>query len=652
MRKIFKLIKNTILTLVIASSVILILPAVVDVIGGMMWDGSSDDKPSYTQSSSQSKDTSRPLQNGTDGGVSSSATGSTQKPTATTSASSQTQKPTEKVHLYLDAMNDGSCRQLVGRVVVTVIFVGDSESSWTSADVSEAKHSLSAQESALERAAGSHGASLDIVYNYLTASIGSAIPLDPDDDEKWQEQAAENAGIASFSSAAAALESKHSADEAPVVFAVNKSGRSYAQQMSGDRTEFSCVFGSDMESFSHELLHLFGAMDFYYPSAITALCETHLGDSVMNGGERVDDLTAFIVGWTSRKSTGAQSFLDGSAVYTSAMLDAEREKENYTGYGTKTSKNGTYTGYMTFGTPDGQGKFVYTDGTSYEGNFKVGVYDGQGTYIYSDGSKYTGAWVDGTQQGQGKYTFASGSVYVGSFAGGKFEGQGRMTYADGAVYDGAWSDGKRHGQGKLTYADGVIYEGAWSEGNKHGQGRLTYTDGAVYVGSFVSDEIEGQGKMAYAGGAIYEGAWKNGKRHGQGKLIYADGATYTGAWYDGKKHGQGKITFTGGAAYEGSFVSDQFDGQGKYTFASGTVYVGSFVAGKFEGQGKATYTDGSSYEGAWSDGNRHGQGTYTYPSGASYTGAWVEGKQHGQGTYTYADGTTRSGVWENGNFVG
>ncbi|MBQ2863443.1 MAG: hypothetical protein IJE84_04635 [Clostridia bacterium] len=416
MKKFFKIIKNTILTLVIASAAILILPAVVDVIESGS-DGSSAGTPAYSQN------------------------GTTHKPAVTTGESASTHKPAESVHPYLDSMNDGSCRQLVGRVVVTVIFVGDSESSWSTAAISEAKQSLAEQESALESGAKSRGANLDIVYSYLISSVSGWIPLDPDEDGSWQEQAAENVGIASFSSAAAALESKHSADEAPVVFAVNKSGRSYAQKMSGDRTEFSCVFGSDMESFSHELLHLFGAMDFYYPSDITLLCEKHLGDSVMNGGERVDDLTAYIVGWTTSKSTGAQSFLDGSAVYTSAMLDAEREKENYTGYGTRTSKNGTYTGYMTFGTPDGQGKFVYTDGTSYEGNFKAGVYDGQGKYTYADGDVYEGAWVNGTQHGQGKYTFASGAVYIGDFALGRFEGQGTVTYPDGTTRSGLWKNG-------------------------------------------------------------------------------------------------------------------------------------------------------------------------------------------------------------------
>ena len=51
----------------------------------------------------------------------------------------------------------------------------------------------------------------------------------------------------------------------------------------------------------------------------------------------------------------------------------------------------------------------------YVGEFKDGEWNGQGTYIWFDGTKYVGEWKDGKQNGQGTKTWSDGTKYVGEW---------------------------------------------------------------------------------------------------------------------------------------------------------------------------------------------------------------------------------------------
>lgn len=473
------------------------------------------------------------------------------------SDNSDTGAPSEDTHIYLKNVEQGSCKKLVGNVACTVIFVNDTESGWTPDAESEAKKALVDQELMLEAEASKHGVTLDINYYYQTASVNVKIPISSD-DSSWLDAAVESAGLDPFDSAPGKLKKKYSADEAPIVFAINKEGRSNAHQQYYNATEYCTVYESDMDSFSHELLHLFGANDYYYPSTVTLLCEQHLGDSIMNDGEAIDSLTAHVIGWTEEPDEAAEKFLSGSKLISQATIDREHEAETITGFGLKTTSNGKYLGNMVYGIFHGTGTYTFNSGDKYEGEWNNGKMHGQGKYTFSSGAYYEGPWVEDKKEGIGKYVWSDGTVYEGNFVADERSGYGKTTYPDGATYEGEWQSGKQHGQGKYTWANGATYEGTWVEGNKEGKGKQVYSDGAVYEGEWKADRREGTGTLTFASGDKYEGEWKADKRDGQGRYTWADGAYHEGVWVDGVQHGQGKHVSAKGKITEGVWENGKY----------------------------------------------------------------------------------------------
>ena len=60
----------------------------------------------------------------------------------------------------------------------------------------------------------------------------------------------------------------------------------------------------------------------------------------------------------------------------------------------------------------------------YEGEYVRGVKEGNGIFIYPDGSKYEGQWKAGNRCGQGKYLYANGDWYKGNWKDNLKDGKG------------------------------------------------------------------------------------------------------------------------------------------------------------------------------------------------------------------------------------
>ena len=91
--------------------------------------------------------------------------------------------------------------------------------------------------------------------------------------------------------------------------------------------------------------------------------------------------------------------------------------------------------YYEEGDDDNEGKYV--------GEIDNGEPNGQGTFIWSDGTKYVGEYKNGLPNGHGTETWSDGSKYVGLFKDGKYHGQGTITWSDGTKYVGEYKDNKR-----------------------------------------------------------------------------------------------------------------------------------------------------------------------------------------------------------------
>lgn len=512
-------------------------------------------------------------------------------------------------HVFLGARSHGACDTFEGNVKMLVVFVDDPRYRWTGGEIEQAKNEITATANRMMGDAATYGVSLNLSVEFTTAT--SSVNLVREEYNNWVDSALTSMGLPTDrNQTCMTLESRYGVSEVPIVFLANQDGRSFASAVSGGTTtrEFSIIY-DDTAAVYHEVCHIFGAKDFYFPAEVKGLANTYLPESIMvnSGTGTVDSLTAYLIGWTDTLSSEALSFLQSTSYLTVEYLSEQKAIDSYTGYvENRRSDDGSYTGYLVNGVRHGQGTFRWDDGAVYEGN-----------------------WSHGKRDGYGKMTTASGDVYEGPFVDGKRHGEGTYRWADGAYYTGAWVENQRTGNGVMVYSSGSRYEGQFVNGKLHGTGTYTWTDGARYVGSYVDGLRHGQGKMKYSDGAVYEGNWAGGKRNGQGTMVYANGNRYTGDWVENKRTGQGTFLWASGDKYTGDWVEDQRTGQGTYT-----------------------WTGGDRYTGEWVENQRTGYGVYAWTDGSRYEGYFLNGKRHGQGTLTYADGRVRSGTWNNGEFVG
>ena len=75
----------------------------------------------------------------------------------------------------------------------------------------------------------------------------------------------------------------------------------------------------------------------------------------------------------------------------------------------------------------GKGKIYYkNDNIAYDGDFVKRKFEGNGKYIYEDGSYYIGQYLNGLKHGKGIEYYKNGDIrYEGLFVKGNYEGNGK-----------------------------------------------------------------------------------------------------------------------------------------------------------------------------------------------------------------------------------
>ena len=413
-------------------------------------------------------------------------------------------------HVYLKTKAQGPCKAFTGNVTMLVVFVNDPDTLWSQAEIEAEKQQIGQIVSRISQDAQACGADLNLTAQYEIATAD--IPLVRDDWMQWAKNALQNLALVESGTAIAAeYEAYYHADAVPIVFMTNQSGRSLAQCYASGSTFFEgALLYKNSSALYHEICHVFGAKDFYFPDEVQALADTYLLGSIMSDSaeDTVDSLTAYLIGWTDSLPTEAMEFLQQTAYLTPEYLAEQKEIDSYTGYVENfVLGSGVYTGYLVDGVRHGQGIYTTDDGTVLEGNF-----------------------IDGQLWGQGSTCWADGTKYVGNYENGIRNGEGTMYYPNGSVYVGQWLEGSRYGYGRLTFEGGTYCEGNWIDGSLNGQGSYVWASGDRYDGAFKDGKRNGYGIYYFASGGRFEGNWLNGDRHGYGTYYFADGSTQSGTW--------------------------------------------------------------------------------------------------------------------------
>ena len=392
-------------------------------------------------------------------------------------------------HAFLYARDRGDCFELTGNVVLTFVMLDVPDSPWTQQDIAKFREEAVRSGRVLEQQAMEYGAQLQITERFVSCSVAEA--YERDERDAWVEAALSELGYTT-ANVSDKVKKEYDADSSAVLFCINREDRSFAAQTSA--FEYAVLF-RELADYRHELLHMYGAVDFYYPELATQLAEQMWPQSIMLNAHAeevaVDEMTAYLVGWTATVTENTRSFLDQTADVTTEQVEQSREEQSFTGEGTDTYGDAVYSGQWLNGVPYGQGRMEYESGSVYEGAFVYGEREGYGVLSYAGGDVYEGQWVDGEENGQGKLTWSNGDVYEGAWVDGERSGYGVITWHDGDVYAGDWQDGKRTGYGTYTWKDGTTYEGQWLDGQMHGEGTLRYTSGRTRTGQWDNGEFLG-----------------------------------------------------------------------------------------------------------------------------------------------------------------
>jgi hypothetical protein len=275
----------------------------------------------------------------------------------------------------------------------------------------------------------------------------------------------------------------------------------------------------------------------------------------------------------SHFSKGTLKFSD-ARVYTGEFLN-----QNFEGKGEMLSlTKEVHKGMWAEGKLNGDCKIIYSDGTRISGVFLNGVIGSSGTLKNSQ-FKYSGQFNGTVPNGQGKFWYKSGISYEGGVKNARLDGFGLMTFPNGDVYEGDFCDSEQIGAAKITYSDGRVYEGEVFAGKPQGKGVLTFKVGKIlkYDGEFQSGEMQGKGRAWFLGQKEFSGDWKDGKVEGLGEIRTPE-FLYQGEILDMKFHGQGFLKLNQGF-YNGEWEKGKPEGKGEVQDEQNNTFIGMFQDG-------------------------------------------------------------------------
>lgn len=239
-------------------------------------------------------------------------------------------------HAFLKNKNKGICRRLRGDVLIELVFVTDRRTLWLQSEMDAFTDVCRQALSSLCRQAVN--AKVPLSFSIMNGRYQTDDMLDPNDmaaevNRVYNRYLQQN-GFCSYQDHSNTRKQECNVDEVAIVFVLERHFRAFA--LSGDTCEYCALTeGDDAHAVAHELLHLFGAVDLYYPYHIYGQTMLDFPASLMCSyeGNEVDPLTQYLVGWTPTLSPKARAFAELFPDYTfdkychAVTLECYRGKE-------------------------------------------------------------------------------------------------------------------------------------------------------------------------------------------------------------------------------------------------------------------------------------------------------------------------------------
>ena len=165
----------------------------------------------------------------------------------------------------------------------------------------------------------------------------------------------------------------------------------------------------------------------------------------------------------------------GSSKYSGEFRNGSPNGMGFVVYPTGDYAGDKYVGTFRNDFFDGTGAYIFNDGAILVGTFLNGSLNGFGTFIPSSsgefsGDRYFGEFRDGIYNGQGTYIYADGSIAIGAFKNNS-PSWVNLTWSsetkwNGDKYVGQMKEWARHGHGKYIHGPkselyGIEIEGFW-----------------------------------------------------------------------------------------------------------------------------------------------------------------------------------------------
>ena len=226
--------------------------------------------------------------------------------------------PAGAEHFAMRGKNQGPLKSFTGSVYIIVVYVNTPRHPWTEAKKNKINKVSESSVRYMKKEAKRYGTELDLRYGLLEYTV----PVEFSGEYEWFEYIIQNIyGEKNIAQVYERYARDLNVDSAPILFMFNSDGRSYSTPSSSDNpgwiNEF-CVIFCDVDGIhdnylTHEVMHLYGAIDLYdyNHEGVERVAKKYFPKSdMLTVSHNIDDLNAYLVGWTNQLTPKAQKFLN------------------------------------------------------------------------------------------------------------------------------------------------------------------------------------------------------------------------------------------------------------------------------------------------------------------------------------------------------